>query len=452
MPISLTPEEIAALLAEYQALTNSIASRQDAKASVDQSIIDSTNTDNAEKKAFDFYDLSIIRQYENEREALDGTYQENPVTKAELDALGALTPNRLFPTLPDTAPVRITEFDGGGLVTTDNQITGIPFGLSGALDIEPYWISRQSEREDWLVNGFGGTSPTITPTTVVQTAISPSTTQITIVTSVPTENPVFAVGNRFVVTDGSNQVGIEITNIVSEIPGDPDAGSCAGETPPGSGIDQPTCLANGGTWTPAPTNFQGIYDVIVLVPSTVTANSDIDETWAGFSNTDRTNKIDATDGYDDLLLNMLAELTLTIDNRILKLNDQKTALIANEDVSLDPQAELDVDSALSVLNTWKINSNIDDSELAILSSERATRSPQISARISAIGTAFTSPINLFDARYTSATNIGDTSRGTSRIKTFKEDTRDIMDDLDAVDQDRLTAIENLLILAGIPIP
>lgn len=26
-------------------------------------------------------------------------------------------------------------------------------------------------------------------------------------------------------------------------------GSCTGETPPGSGIDQPTCLANGGTWS-----------------------------------------------------------------------------------------------------------------------------------------------------------------------------------------------------------
>lgn len=29
------------------------------------------------------------------------------------------------------------------------------------------------------------------------------------------------------------------------------SGSCSGETPPGSGVDETTCLANGGTWTPA---------------------------------------------------------------------------------------------------------------------------------------------------------------------------------------------------------
>ena len=28
-------------------------------------------------------------------------------------------------------------------------------------------------------------------------------------------------------------------------------GTCAGETPPGSGVDETTCLANGGVWTPS---------------------------------------------------------------------------------------------------------------------------------------------------------------------------------------------------------
>jgi len=35
-----------------------------------------------------------------------------------------------------------------------------------------------------------------------------------------------------------------------DISGEVGTGSCAGETPPGSGIDETTCLANGGTWTP----------------------------------------------------------------------------------------------------------------------------------------------------------------------------------------------------------
>jgi len=48
------------------------------------------------------------------------------------------------------------------------------------------------------------------------------------------------------------------------------SGTCAGETPPGSGIDEPTCLLNGGTWTPS-----GGPDTYSPDPTTQTALTDL---------------------------------------------------------------------------------------------------------------------------------------------------------------------------------
>ena len=43
---------------------------------------------------------------------------------------------------------------------------------------------------------------------------------------------------------------ITALQVFPNISGETGVGSCAGETPPGSGIDETTCLANGGVWTP----------------------------------------------------------------------------------------------------------------------------------------------------------------------------------------------------------
>lgn len=451
MSITLTSLEIASLLAERSKLVSSIEKRQEAIDAQDDVVAAATANDNSEKKAFDFYDIDVIGNYESEREELDGQYVDTPITKTELDNIGKLiSTERAYPALPDTEPVRIDQFDGTPLIQTDNEIPGVvPDPLSPVqLDIEPYWVSKQGDRETWLQSGFGGTSPTITPTTFIVDAITPTTTQITVQTTVDTENPVFAVGDTFVAIQGGNQVGILVTNIVSQVNGDPLAGSCSGEDNPPQ-LDEASCLLDNGTWTSAPTTYEAVLDVAILVPLSLGASATIDETWAGFSNTDRTNKVDATDGYTNMLLAMIDDLELMIDSRKLTLDDQKTALQANGDSGLDPQAEIDVDAAIAVLDAWKVSKNVADSDLTTLSNERATRSPQITARIAAI-TAALPPF--YDDRYTSAVNIGDTSRGTARIKFFRIDSQGATQGLKDTEEARLQAIDELLTLAGVPIP
>jgi hypothetical protein len=431
MSITLTPEETDTLQRQYVQLTNSIATRQAAVDAQDGVIADAENADNAEKKVFDFYDEDIIRQYENEREQLDGSYQESPVTKAELDDLGALNPsNRLYPTLPQTAPLRISEFDGGGLVTTDNEII---FQGQTVIDSEPFRITKQLERQDWLANGLGGTMPVVDPTALVVGAIDQNTTTIEIQED-PGGISSFAVGDRFLVVSGSEQIGIEITSITST-----GSGTCDNPIY----TDQATCELNGGVWTPTGQGFE--LGIIVLTTGSVAAGGSIDELWSGFSNADRINKNDATDGYNYLLNELTNDLEAQIDSSILKLNTQKTALEANQDINLDPDALIDVNTQLSVLNTWKVNKDVDDDELSDLENDAVDRQLFITSRIAAIEPAKAA---YYDLRYTSATNIGDTSRGTARILIFRRDTKSTTEAFLQSDIDQRDAVEDTLTLAG----
>jgi len=450
--LTLTQDEIDALNAEYCALQSSVASRTQQLLSQVDVIADATDVDNAQNKVFDLYDTDIILAYEKEREQLDGTHIDTPVTLAELDNLGTLDPtNRLLPINPITNPTRIAQFDGTPLITTDNEIAGIPSDpLSPVVvDNEAYRIARQAEREDWLQNGFGGTSPTITATTFIVGAITPSTTQITVQTTTEVENALFAVGNTFVALEGGKEVGILITNIVSQINGA--GGFC---TPTATPDTEAQCGIEGGDWT-FPTNYEAVLDVVILTTLSLGTDATIDENWAGFSNSDRTAKVDSTDGYTDMLLDLIDDLEDMIDERIVKLDAQKTQLQLNQDPNLASSAETNVDTSKTAMNAWKATKLVTDTDLTTLASERGVRSPQITARITAIGTAITTPTNFFDLRYTAAVDKGDTSRGTARVRIFREDTGGVggtIATFKAQEEARIQAIEDILTLAGEPIP
>lgn len=447
MCIPLTPAEKAQLENEKTQAQNRIDKYDSIAPARAQQVAEKQLTDDGFKKAFDFYN-GIIVAYEAEREELTGEYIDSPITETDILNPANLIESRTTPENPVTDIIRVSEFDGTPLITTANEIAGIP-NVEGTtqLDIEPYWIARQAEREDWLVNGFGGTSPTITPTTAVTEAITgQGQFQITVTTTVDTENAVFAVGDTFVLQDGSNQVGVRVDAIVSQVNGDPLAGSCSGETPPGSGVDETTCLANGGTWTPAATFYEAVLDVTVLTTGTVAAGGTIDETWSGFSNSDRTAKVDSTDGYTYMMTEITNEIETLIDARIVKLDAQETALNGNDDPDLAASALTDVQTSQTALAAWKVSKDIDDTELGVLASERATRGAQITARIAAINAAFTGQPsgNFYDLRYTNANDRGNTSRGTLRILKFEEGTDSVIADIRASLVDKISSIDALL--------
>lgn len=416
MSISLTQQEIDALLAKREQLINSIAARDSAISGQGGVVQAATDVDNAQKKAFNLYDVDIIGKYEDEREALNGEYIENPITIADLEAVGSLdSNNRLFPTPPATEPVRIAEFDDGGKVTTANEVTTTPLGLPGALDSEEYWITAQTDHEDWLVNGFGGTSPTVTGTTQVTSAVTDDPVQTITIEDV-SGSPGFTVGDTFVIENGAEQAGVRIAAIVSE------------------------------TTTPT---YTADIEIENLTAGEVSSGGSIDEIWAGFSNADRLAKTDSTDGYTQMLTDLINNLSLIVTNRINKLNLQETALLANADPALPASALNDVQASRTALQAWQTTEIVSDTGLSTLAGERAVREPQVTARISAINSALS---NFFNPRYTEAVNIADTSRGTTRVRIFRVDTQAVTADLKAQDQASLQSIEDLLTLAGIPLP
>lgn len=100
----------------------------------------------------------------------------------------------------------------------------------------------------------------------------------------------------------------EITNLIASIEGYAeverlsgkqctveDQGSCMGETPPASGVDQPTCVLNGGTWTPL---LVGIKSPSDLVPDFNTLISKVN-TWKTLLQTQKT-AIQTADGLDTI--------------------------------------------------------------------------------------------------------------------------------------------------------
>ncbi len=437
MPIMLTPDEIAALQAERTKLIANIAKRTESIANQDDVVQAATDADNAQKKVFNFYDSDIILRYENEREAQNGLYIGDRVTTAEFDLVGQLdTAQRLFPTFPQTAPIRIDQFDDGNQVSTDNLLTPNYGVFPGDVDSEQYWITRQAEVEDWLVNGLGGTSPTITPSVVVLDPVNSTTTEIEIDVTTPSETPDFNVGDRFLIISGGQQVGVEVISVTPS-----GTGTCSNP----SYLTESSCTMNGGIWTPLTQGFT--LGIVVLTPGSVGAGGTIDPTWNGFNNSSRIAKVDSVDGYTYLLNQMVLALEEIIGSRIAKLDLQIVNLDANEDPGLDAQAKINANTSKTFLNNWLITSLISDAALATLATERGVRSPQIAARITAIGVAL---MDFFDPRYIAATDIADTGRGTARIKFFRIDVQDVSGDLLASDQARKQAIEDLFDLAGVP--
>lgn len=416
MAIVLTQDEQDALLKERTRLVNTIPRRQQSVTDQDQVIADAVNADNAQKKLFNFYHEEIITPYEDEREALNAEYIAVPVSIADLDACGALdASNRMYPPIGQADIVRIAEYDDGGKATTNNLISvgSFPGIEAGDLNSEEFWISHQAEVEDWFVNGFGGTSPTVTGFTLSTLVDDTSTTMTALVTT----GDAFLDGDTFVLDDGTQQIGVKILSTIAVTP----------------------------LVTPGYDEVE--LSIVVLTPGDVTTLASIDETWAGFTDADRIAKVDSTDGYTYMLTNMIDMLEDITNNRISLLDDQLTALSLNEDTALDLNASVNVNTSKTFLLNWQTTKNVDDATLATLDSEGTTRSAEVTARVAAINAQ---KATFYTQRYNAANDVGNTSRGTTRIRIFRQGAKVQIQTILAAEEDRVDAIEDLLTIAGVP--
>lgn len=374
----LTPDEIAQMQKEAtkakaaaETFTAQIAAQQ-ARA------LELAKVDSAFKKFFDYYNNDIITHYDSEKRAINGSFITSPITEADIQASGALSGGRIQPSLPATDVIRIPEFDGGGLSVTPDANNELQF------------IADQAIQEDVLVNGYGGTAPSLT--TVTATAITPSSTTLQLTN--PSATYSIAPGTVLIVSSMSDFAVVRIDTFVMQT-------------------------------TPVPPPYIANCNITLLVPPTGTiASGQTLTAFTGFTNTERTNKTTTNPQMQGFMNYLIAQLQSKINGRITTLNSQLAAIALNQDpdgVAALAQATTDVNASKTFLTNYLVSTNISNSGLGTLSTERGSRTTQANARVAAITAAYTGQSkNYYNERYNAANNRGNTSRGSLRLQKAAE--------------------------------
>ncbi len=367
-----TPDQLTALNAEIAGNNAQTSALVDSIPLQDPIIAQKQKVDDAFKDLFAYYNDKIIGKYDIERKAINGTYVPSPVVEADIIGVGSNPPSgRLVPTPPVYDIVRIPEFDAGGYTAT-------------MTNYEQKHITDQASVENVLVNGYGpGTYPLTLKTT---TALTPSSTTLSLEDTAVAITGIVA-GTVFIVTGTGD---LAVVKVVS------------------------TSVPVG---TPPPYKLDLVIELIVPPTGTIASGQTLDS-FTGFTNTERTAKITTDPDFQPLMNYLITQLQARINDRISRLNEQLPALATNEDA--DGAANIttatnNVNISKNFLTNYLITTDISNTGLSSLSTERATRSGQLTTRLSQIMAAYTGQTeNYYEQRYQTANNRGNTQRGTLR--------------------------------------
>lgn len=399
-----TASQTAALEADKAKQENAATTFAAAATAQDVVIAEKALLDSAFKDQFDWFNDDIIGQYDAERRALDGTYIASPIVEADILAAAELDGSgRITPSLPAKDIVRIDEFDGSN-TTTDS-------------DNESQHITDQANLEDILANGVSGTSPTVTGTSVTNSALTAASTTLDMIDTVGPMS--FSIGDVFVVQDGGSDAAVvEVTGVTDNAGGDPP--------------------------------YDITLDIIfhVAPTGTISAGADIESSFGGFTDGERTSKTASDSNLQPLMDALISSLETELNARIANLATQLTALGLNDDP--DGTAEIatattNATTSDSFIDTYLLTTDVSDTGLASLASERATRSSQISTRIAQIVANYTGQtLNYYDERYNFANNRANSERGTLRIQKNAETVKDSATALADSAQDAADAADDIL--------
>lgn len=371
-------EEVTRKQAQQQAFTETAAAQ-------DTDIDRLTEIDTAFKDLFDYYNDDIIGQYDAERKAINGEFVPSPITETDIQNVAANPPSgRLVPTSPVTDIIRVDEFDAAGYTGLDE-------------DNEQQHISDQADIEDILQNGVSGTSPTVTATSQTASPLDASSTTLDMTDA--TGPMSFSIGDVFVVQDGGTDAAVvEVTGVTDNMGGDP------------------------------PYDFT--LDIIVRVPpsGTIAAGADVEDSFTGFTDGERITKTASDPNLQPLMDGLISSLEGLINDRLSRLSEQLTALGAND----DPDATTEISTATTeatdsqtFLNNYLLSTDISDTGLSSLSTERGTRTTFLTTRLSEILAAYTGQTeDYYEQRYQTANNRGNTQRGTLREQANAQSVKD----------------------------
>lgn len=390
--------EVTRKTTQQQAFTTTAAGQDDEIARLGE-------VDQAFEDLFDYYNDDIIGKYDDERRAINGEFVISPITNTDIEAVASNPPTgRLIPTPPATDIVRIDEFDAAGYT-----------GLDG--DNEQQHISDQAETEDILENGVSGTTPTLTATSLTNSALTSASVTLDMIDA--TGPMSFSIGDVFIVHDGGTDAAVvEVTGVTDNAGGDP------------------------------PYDFS--LDIIIRVPPTGTlaAGSDTEAPFDGFTDGERDTKTASDSDLQPLMDSLIATLEGLLNDRLDRIAEQLAALAAND----DPDGTSEISTATTEANdtdtfitNYLVTTDISDTGLASLASERGTRTTFLTTRLSEISDAYTMQTeDYYEQRYQVANNRGNTQRGTLREQQNSQDVKDDALALAAALQDSIDALNGIL--------
>lgn len=262
--------------------------------------------------------------------------------------------------------------------------------------VGPYEQPFMIDVEDAIYNILNG-SPDLGSTTVETTYSGGATIRVDDVSAIPLNSVIFAF-------DGSEYLVAEVISITQ------DPGFCTGETPSGSGVDEATCLANGGTWNLPPEGELGI-NVIDYSGGSITAGSTVSTEVLPFTNAERTETVVMT----PIRLAVLSIYKSAIDNTVTALEswydtnsipNLNTSLndIKNKTATQDQIAK--VNAIKTAIDTWQsfpsdtLSSRFNDTNLANISSAIDTRQTEIPLRVTELNDILGSVAQNPDGTYT----------------------------------------------------
>ena len=400
-----TPSQIIAINTEVTNKTTQQNAFNDTAVLQDDVIAQKQEVDDAFKALFDYYNDDIINQFDLERKAISGVFVISPIVEADIIGVGGNPPSgRLIPTAPATNILRVDEFDAAGY--TDSTLVN-----------EQQHITNQTTIEDLLVNGVSGTNPTVTGTSLTASALSSASTTLDMIDA---NGPMsFSIGDEFVVHNGGSKAAVvSVTGVVDNAGGDP------------------------------PYSFTLTITFKVAPVGTISSGADVINSFTGFNNTERTNKVASNSDLQPILDTLVLDLETALQARQARQAEQLAALAANQ----DPDALAEIATATTNANTsdafitsYLATTDISNTGISALSTERGIRSPDLTSRLAEILANYTGQTeDYYEFRYSTANNRGNTQVGTLRelenAKTVKTIMLDLADSLD----DSITALNGIL--------
>lgn len=344
---------------------------------LNKQVSDYTNGKNLFQGRYDYWDLFITR-YELERRNLDGQYVGAPLTAADFTQFLAQAGRLFNPALPTPArlaPVRIPEFDGGGLV----------YDLASD---ENDARTKETNAANLLKNGFS--SPSFPTGFTTDTTLTPSSTTLDIENS---SSAVIPTGVRIAVS-GSGTAAICLVT---------------GVTP------QPHVLIT-DPW---------IYTLNITVETggftPIATNAAVLNSLPGFTNAERTAKVASIPSRQGILNGMISSYSAAVTTWKNLLQNQRNAIVSmtTEDAP-DTAYVANQLAALNQLIAYFPAVLVSDAALNANQTLNTSRGSAITARIPWIAARLSAAqTKAYDQRYTYADRVNNLTDGlTTTVNTL----------------------------------